>query len=131
MKYLKTPRLINSILITLLSIYPLLTIFIIEGEVHTIPAIVVAQLTFWLLVLLIISSYFLTKINIYFVTLLSILNITLNLILSFVFLKLNLTDLANPNQVYIYLPLVLVFYMFGVSLFTLKFGYQLFLPYFQ
>ena len=75
-------------------------------------------------------SYFLTKINIYFVTLLSILNITLNLILSFVFLKLNLTDLANPNQVYIYLPLVLVFYMFGVSLFTLKFGYQLFLPYF-
>lgn len=65
MKYLKTPRLINSILITLLSIYPLLTIFIIEGEVHTIPAIVVAQLTFWLLVLLIISSYFLAdcKIN--------------------------------------------------------------------
>ena len=48
-------------------------------------------------------SYFLTKINIYFVTLLSILNITLNLILSFVFLKLNLTDLANPNQVYVYL----------------------------
>lgn len=90
-------------MITLLSIYPLLTIFIIEGEVHTIPAIVVAQLTFWLLVLLIISSYFLTKINIYFVTLLSILNITLNLILSFVFLKLNLTDLANPNQVYVYL----------------------------
>ncbi len=44
MKHLKTPRLINSILITSLSIYPLLTIFTIEGEVHTTPAIVVAQL---------------------------------------------------------------------------------------
>lgn len=103
---MKTQRLINSILLTLLSIYPLFTIFTISGEIHAskgLPAVIFAQLTFWLLVLLIISSYFLTKVNTYIVILISILNITLNLILTFEFLGITLTNLANPSQIYAYL----------------------------
>lgn len=103
---LKFQKLITSILTTLLSIYPLFTTFTIEGEVYAnkgLCASIFSQLTFWTLVLIIISIYFVEKFNIYIVTVIGILNIILVLVLVINFLNINLLHPANPRQVYIYL----------------------------
>lgn len=103
---MRTTKLITNILITLLSIYPLFTIFTMEGEIYASKGSYIgglAQLAFWILVLIIISIYFVEKINIYVVSIISILSIILNLILVTNFLNINLLQPANPRQIYAYL----------------------------
>lgn len=98
--------LVTNILTTLLSFYPLFTTFIIEGEVYAnqgLYAGLFVQLTFWILVWLIISIYFVDKINIHVVIVTSLLNIILALILVINFLNINLLQPSNPKQIYTYL----------------------------
>ncbi len=64
----KILNIIIDVLFTLLSIYPLFTIFICEGEVYAKKGLVaglVAQLTFLVLLFMVITIYFISKINIY------------------------------------------------------------------
>ncbi len=99
---MKASKVITSILMTLLSIYPLFTIFIYEGEVYAKKGLIaglVAQLTFLVLFFMVITIYFISKINIYVVYLLSIANIILNLC----GLGINWLHLEDPKPVYIHL----------------------------
>ncbi|EEJ71636.1 hypothetical protein HMPREF0548_1489 [Lactobacillus ultunensis DSM 16047] len=106
MSTMKTKKIITKILTTLLSIYPLFITFTIEGEIYAekgLYASLFAQLTFWILVWISISIYFIEKINIYLVISIGILNIIFILILLTSFLNINLLQPANPQSVYTYL----------------------------
>lgn len=74
-----------------------------EGEIYTekgLPASIFTQVTFWVLVLTVVSFYFIYKLNIYVVISLSILNIVLNVILTIGYLGINWLDWNASRPIY-------------------------------